>query len=67
MLSYTNTCSVDCDDMEAAEEYTILKPAPASSEFVELADFVMTEDEIEVLTNADEGLLLYKQLKTLLE
>ena len=47
--------------------YTILKPAPASSEFVELADVVMTEDEIEVPTNADEGLVLYKHLKLLLE
>ena len=53
--------------MEAAEEYTISKSAPASSEFVELADFVMTEDEIEVSTNADEGLVLYTHLKSLLE
>ena len=40
--------------MEADKEYSISKPAPASSEFVELADLVMTEDEIEVPTNADE-------------
>ena len=55
--------------MEAAkaEEYTISKPVPASSEFVELADFVMTEDEIEVPRNADEVLVLYKHLKSLLQ
>lgn len=53
--------------MEAAEEYSTSKPAPASSEFVELADIVMTEDEIEVPTNADEGLVLYRHLKSLLE
>ena len=53
--------------MEAAEEYSILKPASASSQFVELANLVMTEDEIEVPTNADEGLVLYKHLKSLLE
>ena len=39
---------VDHDDLEAAEEYSISKPAPASSEFIELVNLIMIEDEIEV-------------------
>ena len=53
--------------MEAAEEYSTSKPVPTSSEFIELVDLIMTEDEIEIPTNADEGLVLYRHLKSLLE
>ena len=49
----------DCNDLEAAEKYSISKPAPASSEFIELVNLIMTKDEIEVPSNADEGLVLY--------
>ena len=51
--------SVDCDDLEAAEEYSVVKPAPVSSEFIDLVELIMTEDEIEVPSNTDEGLILY--------
>ena len=34
---------------------------------IELVDLIMTEDELEVPTNADEGLVLYRHLKSLLE
>ena len=50
---------VDCDDLEAAEEYSISKLAPASSELINL---IMTEDEIQVSLNANEGLVLYRHL-----
>ena len=53
--------------MEAAEEYSTLNSAPASSEFIDLVDTIMTEDEIELPTNADEGLVLYRHLKSVLE
>ena len=53
---------VDCDRLEAAEEYSISKPSPASSEFIELVNLIMTEDEIQVSSNADEGLVLYRHL-----
>ena len=48
---------VDCDDLEAAEGCNISKPAPASSEFIELINLIMTEDEIEVSSNVDKGLV----------
>lgn len=35
------------DDLEAAEKYCISKPEPASTEFTELADFVMMEAGIQ--------------------
>ena len=56
MESYKH--SVDSDDLEAAKEYSILKPGPASSEFIKLVELIITEDEIEVPSNADEGLVL---------
>ena len=59
--------SVNCDDVEAAEEYTIVKPAPVSSELLNLFELIMTEDEIEVPSNTDEGLILYRHLRSLLE
>ena len=48
--------------MEATEEYNTSKSAPASSAFTELIDLIMTEDEIEIPTNADKGLVLYRYL-----
>ena len=53
--------------MEAAKEYTIVKPAPVSPELLDLIELIMTEDEIEAPSNADEGLILYRHLRTLLE
>ena len=53
---------VDCDGLKAVEEYRISKPAPASSELIELIDSIMTEDEIQVSLNANEGLVLYRHL-----
>ena len=58
---------VDHDDLEAAEEYSISKPAPASSEFTELVNLIMIQDEIEVSSNSDERLILYRHLKSLLQ
>ena len=59
--------SIDGDDLEAAEDYSVLKPGPASAEFVELAELIMTEDGIQIPTNADDGLALYRHLKSLLD
>ena len=33
--------AVDCDDLEATEEYSISKPPPASSELIELVNVIM--------------------------
>ena len=58
---------INRDDLEAAEEYSISKLAPASSDFIELVNLNMIEDAIEVSSNADEGLALYRHLKSLLQ
>ena len=34
---------------------------------IKLAELIMTEDEIEVPSNADEGLVLYRHLRSLLD
>ena len=55
------------NDLEAAEEYSISKPGPASAEFTELAEFIMMEGGIQLPTNSDEALKLYRHLKTSFE
>ena len=55
---------IDNDDIEAAEEYSCLKPEPTSPEFKELAELLMAEAGINSPTNADEGLALYRHLKS---
>lgn len=55
------------DDLEAAEEYSISKPGPASAEFTELAEFIMMEAGIQAPTNSDDALKLYRHLKASIE
>ncbi|XP_065888426.1 uncharacterized protein [Dysidea avara] len=68
-LPHQNNCRsykhpIDNDDIEAAEEYSCLKPEPTSPEFKELAELLMAEAGINSPTNADEGLALYRHLKS---
>ena len=51
------------DDLEAAEEYCISKPEPASAEFTELADFIMMDAGIQPPSTSDEAFKLYRHLK----
>ena len=55
---------IDNDDIEVAEEYICLKPEPTSPECKELAELLNAEAGINSPTNADEGLALYRHLKS---
>ena len=52
------------NDLEAAEEYSILKPEPASAEFTELAEFMVMKGDIQMPTTSDEASKLYRYLET---
>ena len=52
------------NDLEAAEEYSTLKPGLAAAEFTELAEFMMMEGGIQMPTNSDEASKLYRYLDT---
>ena len=56
-------CPVDADSLKAAEEYSLLKPDPAAAEFMELANVIMTDNNIRKPNNADDALQLYHLLK----
>ena len=50
-----------------AEDYSILKPGLVITEFDNLANYVMADANIQKPTNAEEGLAIYRLLKTALE
>jgi len=52
--------------MESAREWSVDKPSSVPKEFTDLADHVMTEDNISKPTTTDEAMLLYKHLKNVL-
>ena len=61
-------CPVDAENLIAAEEYSIPKPEPVVTEFIDLANTVMEENGITSKpTNTDDALKLYHLLKHTLE
>ena len=50
-----------------AEDYSILKPGLVITEFDNLANYVMADANIQKPTNAEDGLAMYRLLKTALE
>ncbi|XP_065917342.1 uncharacterized protein [Dysidea avara] len=62
--SYRHT--VSSDDVESAREWSVTKPCSVPKEFTDLAEHVMSEDNISKPTNADEAIVLYKHLKSVL-
>lgn len=55
------------DDFDAASDYTISKPGPATQEFNDLASLIMTDEGMQEPTNPDEALAVYRLLKLTLE
>ena len=62
--SYRHT--VSSDDVESTREWGVTKPCSVPKEFTDLAEHVMSEDNISKPTNADEAIVSYKHLKSVL-
>ena len=60
-------CLTNIQCVAMAEDYSILKPGLVITEFDNLANYVMADANIQKPTNAEEGLAIYRLLKTALE
>lgn len=55
-------CGVDSQDVMLCWEYAADKPAPVPSEFTDLADILMDENNLYMSRNCDDALNLYFDL-----